>query len=314
MNLLMLGLVFVFSLFILIKGADVFVEEAKTIGVKMGMSPFAIGVLIVGMGTSLPELASSLAAVYNNETTMVTANVVGSNITNILLIVGLLALISPKIVIRRDLMKSELPIFVIATTHFLFIIHDGIVTRVESFLLLGTFAAYLWYIIKEPPSDLEVIEEVSKEDNSNLFKSIALLVVGLVAIVLGAHFTVYSAIEMASLIGVPISIVTILGIAIGTSLPELAASFKAIKIGDADLAIGNIFGSNVMNMLFVVGLPAFFTNLLVDNVVMEMGMYILLATSVIFFVHGLSRRLMRWEGAMLLLFFAFFVIQLFQYI
>lgn len=314
MNLLMLGLVFVFSLFILIKGADVFVEEAKTIGVKMGMSPFAIGVLIVGIGTSLPELASSLAAVYNNETTMVTANVVGSNITNILLIVGLLALISPKIVIRRDLMKSELPIFVIATTHFLFIIHDGIVTRVESFLLLGTFAAYLWYIIKEPPSDLEVIEEVSKEDNSNLFKSIALLVVGLVAIVLGAHFTVYSAIEMASLIGVPISIVTILGIAIGTSLPELAASFKAIKIGDADLAIGNIFGSNVMNMLFVVGLPAFFTNLLVDNVVMEMGMYILLATSVIFFVHGLSRRLMRWEGAMLLLFFAFFVIQLFQYI
>lgn len=310
----MLGLVFVFSLFILIKGADVFVEEAKTIGVKMGMSPFAIGVLIVGIGTSLPELASSLAAVYNNETTMVTANVVGSNITNILLIVGLLALISPKIVIRRDLMKSELPIFVIATTHFLFIIHDGIVTRVESFLLLGTFAAYLWYIIKEPPSDLEVIEEVSKEDNSNLFKSIALLVVGLVAIVLGAHFTVYSAIEMASLIGVPISIVTILGIAIGTSLPELAASFKAIKIGDADLAIGNIFGSNVMNMLFVVGLPAFFTNLLVDNVVMEMGMYILLATSVIFFVHGLSRRLMRWEGAMLLLFFAFFVIQLFQYI
>lgn len=310
----MLGLIFVFSLFILIKGADVFVEEAKTIGVKMGMSPFVIGVLIVGMGTSLPELASSLAAVYNNETTMVTANVVGSNITNILLIVGLLALISPKIVIRRDLMKSELPIFVIATTHFLFIIHDGIVTRVESFLLLGTFAAYLWYIIKEPPSDLEVIEEVSKEDNSNLFKSIALLVVGLVAIVLGAHFTVYSAIEMASLIGVPISIVTILGIAIGTSLPELAASFKAIKIGDSDLAIGNIFGSNVMNMLFVVGLPAFFTNLLVDNVVMEMGMYILLATSVIFFVHGLSRRLMRWEGAMLLLFFAFFVIQLFQYI
>jgi len=278
------------------------------------MSPFVIGVLIVGMGTSLPELASSLAAVYNNETTMVTANVVGSNITNILLIVGLLALISPKIVIRRDLMKSELPIFVIATTHFLFIIHDGIVTRVESFLLLGTFTAYLWYIIKEPPSDLEVIEEVSKEDNSNLFKSIALLVVGLVAIVLGAHFTVYSAIEMASLIGVPISIVTILGIAIGTSLPELAASFKAIKIGDSDLAIGNIFGSNVMNMLFVVGLPAFFTNLLVDNVVMEMGMYILLATSVIFFVHGLSRRLMRWEGAMLLLFFAFFVIQLFQYI
>ncbi len=313
MNILLLGILFVSALAVLIKGADLFIEGAKTIGVKMGLSPFVIGVLIVGLGTSLPELASSLAAVYNGETTIVAANVVGSNIANILLIVGLLALLSPKIVIRRDLMKSELPLFVIATTHFLFIIHDGVITRVESFLLLGTLAAYLWYIVKEPPSDLEVIEK-PLEGNDRMIKSISLLVIGLLAIIGGAHFTVYSAIEIATLIGVPISIVAILGIAIGTSLPELAVSLKAVKSGDADLAIGNIFGSNAMNMLLVVGLPAFFTNLLVDEVVMNVGIYILLAASVIFFVHGLSRRLMRWEGAMLLLFFIFFIIQLFQYI
>ncbi|MDD4062614.1 MAG: calcium/sodium antiporter [Candidatus Pacebacteria bacterium] len=313
MNILVLGILFVSALAVLIKGADLFIEGAKTIGVKMGLSPFVIGVLIVGFGTSLPELASSLAAVYNGETTIVAANVVGSNIANILLIVGILALLSPKIVIRRDLMKSELPLFVIATTHFLFIIHDGIITRVESVLLLGTLAAYIWYIIKEPPSDLEVIEK-PLEGNDRTIKSISLLIIGLLAIIGGAHFTVYSAIEMASLIGIPISIVTILGIAIGTSLPELAVSLKAVKTGDADLAIGNIFGSNAINMLLVVGLPAFFTNLLVDEVVMNVGIYILLAASVIFFVHGLSRRLMRWEGAMLLLFFIFFVIQLFQYI
>lgn len=313
MNILVLGILFVSALAVLIKGADLFIEGAKTIGVKMGLSPFVIGVLIVGFGTSLPELASSLAAVYNGETTIVAANVVGSNIANILLIVGLLALLSPKIVIRRDLMKSELPLFVIATTHFLFIIHDGIITRVESFLLLGTLAAYIWYIIKEPPSDLEVIEK-PLEGNDRTIKSISLLIIGLLAIIGGAHFTVYSAIEMASLIGIPISIVTILGIAIGTSLPELAVSLKAVKTGDADLAIGNIFGSNAINMLLVVGLPAFFTNLLVDEVVMNVGIYILLAASVIFFVHGLSRRLMRWEGAMLLLFFIFFVIQLLEYI
>lgn len=313
MNLLILGLIFVSALAILIKGADIFVGGAKTIGVKMGLSPFVIGVLIVGLGTSLPELASSLAAVYNGETTIVAANVVGSNIANILLIVGLLALLSPKIVIKRDLMKSELPLFVIATVHFLFIIHDGIITRVESFLLLGTLAAYIWYIVKEPPSDLEVIEK-PLEGNDRTIKSISLLIVGLLAIIGGAHFTVYSAIEIAALIGIPISIVTILGIAIGTSLPELAVSLKAVKTGDADLAIGNIFGSNAINMLLVVGLPALFTDLLVDEVVMNVGIYILLAASVIFFVHGLSRRLMRWEGAMLLLFFIFFVIQLFQYI
>jgi len=314
MSLIILILILIISLAFLIKGADFFVDGAKSIGLKMGMSPFVVGVLIVGMGTSLPELASSIAAVFQNETTVVLANVVGSNITNILLIVGLLALLSRKIIIKRDLLKSELPLFVIATTHFLFIISDGVVTRIESILLLGTFFAYLWYIIKEPPSDLEVTEEKPKEDKKETVNSISLIVFGLIGIIAGAHFTVYSSIELAYLIGIPVSIVAILGIAIGTSLPELMVSLSAIKSGDADLAIGNIFGSNAINMLLVVGVPAFITNLYADKVVMDLGITILLAASIIFFVHGLSRRLMRWEGAMLLLFFFFFVIQLFNYI
>jgi len=314
MSLILLILILLVSLLALIKGADFFIDGAKSIGLKMGMSPFVIGVLIVGMGTSLPELASSIAAVFQNETTVVLANVVGSNITNILLIVGILALFSRRIVIRRELLKSELPLFVIATTHFLFIISDGVVTRIESILLLGTFIAYLWYIIKEPPSDLEEVEEKPKEDKKETVKSIGLIVFGLIGIIAGAHFTVYSSIELAYLIGIPVSIVAILGIAIGTSLPELMVSLSAIKTNDADLAIGNIFGSNAINMLLVVGIPAFMTNLYADKVVMDLGIGILLAASIIFFVHGLSRRLMRWEGAMLLLFFFFFVIQLFNYI
>ncbi len=307
-------LILVISLATLIKGADFFVNGAKSIGLKMGMSPFAIGVIIVGMGTSLPELASSIAAVFQNQTTVVLANVVGSNIANILLIVGVMALLSRKIVIRRDLLKSELPLFVIATAHFLFIISDGVVNKIESFLLLGTFLAYLWYIIKEPPSDIEISEDKKEKENNNIFKSIGIILIGLIGIIAGAHFTVYSSIELASLVGIPLSVVTILGIAVGTSLPELMVSVSAVKSGDADLAIGNIFGSNAINMLLVVGIPALITNLYADEVVMELGVSILLAASVIFFVHGLSRRLMRWEGAMLLLFFIFFVIQLFNYI
>ena len=314
MSLAYLVLIFVCSLAILVKGADFFIESAKKIGIKMGASPFVVGVLIVGLGTSLPELASSIVAVIKDETTIVVANVVGSNITNILLVVGILALLSKKITIRRDLLKSELPLFVIATTHFLFIIHDGVVTRLESLLLLGTFSAYLWYIIKEPPSDLEVIEEKPKEIKNQNLKLAAFLVLGLIGLIVGAHFTVFSAIEMASLIGIPISIIAILGIALGTSLPELTVSLKAIKTGEADLAIGNIFGSNAINMLLVAGIPAFITNLYVDDVIMTIGLPILVAASVIFFAHGLSRRLMRWEGVMLLLFFAFFVVQLLTYI
>jgi len=159
-----------------------------------------------------------------------------------------------------------LPLFVIATTHFIFIISDGVVTRLESLLLLGTFGAYLWYIIKEPPSDLEVMEEKPKENKTETIKSIGLVIAGLVGIIVGAHFTVYSSVELAYTIGIPLSIVTILSIAIGTSLPELMVSISAIKTGDADLAIGN--RSNAFNMLLVVGVSAFITDLYADQVVM----------------------------------------------
>jgi cation:H+ antiporter len=144
---------------------------------------------------------------------------------------------------------------------------------------------------------------------------IALYVIGgLGAVVLGAHYTVFAAIEIATLLQIPIGIVSILGIAVGTSLPELVVSLQAIKTGAADLAIGNIFGSNAVNMLLVAGFPALITTLHADEVVMSVGLHVLIASSVIFVVHGLSRRLMRWEGMMLLLFFTFFVVQLFAYV
>jgi cation:H+ antiporter len=286
---------------------------AKKVGVIFGLSPFVIGVLIVGMGTSLPELASSIAAVFTNNTEIVIANVVGSNITNILLVVGILALLSKKIVIRKDLLQSELPLFAIATTHFFFIVSDGVVDRVEAGLLLGTCAAYLWYILKD--SDEVGADEVKVERDWKTIYGLGFwLVLGLIAIIGGAHYTVYAAVDLAEMIGVPVSIVSILAIAVGTSLPELMVSLRAIKTGEVDMAVGNIFGSNAINMLLVVGVPALMTTLYADEVVMGVGLHILMASSVILLVHGLARKLMQWEGAMLLLFYAFFVVQLFKYI
>ncbi len=300
------------SLFVLIKGSGLFIIGASTLGVRIGLSPFVIGVLIVGIGTSLPELASSLAAVISGAPEIVVANVVGSNITNILLVVGTLALLSRRaIMIRRDLLKSELPLFAIATTHFIFIIMDGVVTRLEALLLLGTFAAYLWYILKEP-SDDEEYEEAAPAVDARMTRTLLFLAVGLGGVIAGAHFTVSAAVSLATLLDVPLGIVSILGIAIGTSLPELMVSLQALKTGAVDMAIGNIFGSNAVNMLLVAGLPALIAPLYADVVVMEVGIYILAAASLIFLVSGLSRRLRQWEGLMLLLFFGYFVIQLFS--
>ncbi len=302
------------ALFALVRGADMFVVGAKQVGASLGMSKFAIGVLIVGFGTSLPELASSIAAALEGSTEIVLANAVGSNITNILLVVGVLATIGGRVVIKRDLIKTELPIFFIATTHFIAVVYDGTVDRLEAMLLLGTFAAYMWYLFVEARTE-DSVELQKKGRHEHLKgKSIALILIGILAVLVGANYTVDMVVNIATVMSVPLGLVSIGAIALGTSLPELFVSINAIKTGEAELAIGNIFGSNAFNILVVIGIPGLITPLIADAVVMQLGLGILLAASAIFFVNGLARQIMRWEGMMMLLFFAFFILKLVDFL
>jgi len=304
----------VVALIALVRGAGMFVTGAKQVGASLGMSKFAIGVLIVGFGTSLPEFASSVAAALDGSTEIVVANAVGSNITNILLIVGLLAVIGGGVVIKRDLLKTELPVFFISTTLFVAVVFDGSVDRIEAVLLLGTFAAYVWYLFFEGRSE-DTVEPKEKIDRPSLeAKSLAYIAIGVTAVLIGAHYTVAMVVNIATALSVPLGLVSIAAIALGTSLPELFVSMKSIKDGDAELAIGNIFGSNAFNMLIVVSVPALITPLLADEVVMELGLKILMAASAIFFVTGLAKQVMRWEGLMMLLFFSFFIAKLVNFI
>ena len=296
------------ALFVLLRGADLLIDSAKSIGFRFGLHPYVIGFVIVGFGTSLPELASSIAGVLQGAPEIVIANVVGSNITNILLIVGLMALWGGTIVIKKDLLSGELPIFFISTVHFAAIIYDGVVDKLEALLLLGTFAAYMWYIYSESKADLDVdAKEAQSVRHPYLF-----FIFGLAALLVGAHYTVEMSVNLATAFAVPIGLVSILAIAIGTSLPELIVSLKAIKTGEAALAIGNIFGSNAFNILVVTSIPAFIASapLPSDEVVMKLGLAVLLAASAIFFVSGLARKVSRWEGLMMLIFFAFFLLKL----
>lgn len=301
------------ALFVLVRGADVFVVGAKQVGASFGMSSFAIGVLIVGLGTSLPELASSLAAVMAGTTEIVVANAVGSNITNILLIVGVLAAIGGPVLINKNLLKTELPIFFIATIHFVASIYDGVVDRVEALLLFGTLIAYIWYLFSsgnEAKKEMEIGEKPEKVT----IKSVVYIVFGIAAVLAGAHYTVEMAVNIATGLSVPIGLVSIGAIAIGTSLPELFVSLQALKSKETDLAIGNIFGSNAFNILLVVGIPGMIMPLQVDVVVMELGILILVAASLILFVNGLARQIQKWEGIAMILFFIFFLIKLVDFI
>ena len=277
------------------------------------MSQFVIGVLIVGMGTSLPELASSLAGAWSGETEIVLANAVGSNITNILLIVGVLAFLGGKVIIKQELIKTELVVFFIATVNFIAVVFDGRVDRVEGLLLLGTFSAYIWYLFmeaKQPKTSSKII----KSNSSFPFKALIISIFSLTALLVGASYTIDMAVNIATAFAVPIGLISITAIAIGTSLPELFVSIQAIKTKQTEMAIGNIFGSNAFNMLVVVGLPALIVPLSAGVVVMKLGLGIMIASSAIFFVIGLARQVMRWEGLMMLIFFLFFLIKLMAFI
>ena len=292
-----------------------FVEGAKRIGAHFGMTSFAIGVLIVGLGTSLPELASSLAAVLAGSTEIVIANAVGSNITNILLIVGILAALGGPVVINKNLLKTELPIFVIATIHFVLSVYDGVIDRIEALLLVGTLSAYLWYLFSpsnEAKKQMEIDVEETKSKLST--KDVVFVVLGIAAVLLGAHYTVQMAVNIATGLAIPLGLVSIGAIAIGTSLPELFVSLQAIKNNEVDLAIGNIFGSNAFNILLVVGLPGLLAPLVAGEVVMELGLVVMIAASLILFVNGLASQIQKWEGVMMILFFIFFMVKLVQFV
>lgn len=305
--------VLVVALYVLVRGADLFIEGAKQIGAALGMTSFAIGVLIVGIGTSLPELASSIAAVMANETEIVIANAVGSNITNILLIVGLLAALGGPVLINKNLLKTELPIFFIATIHFVASLYDGRVDRVEALLLFGTFTAYMWYLFSsnnEAKKEMEV-----KNGKARItIRSVVFAFLGIIAVLLGAKYTVAMAVNIATGLSVPIGLVSIGAIAIGTSLPELFVSLQALKTKETDLAIGNIFGSNAFNILMVVGIPGLITPLEAGEVVMQLGIWVLVAASLILFVNGLSQRVQKWEGVAMVIFFIFFLVKLVAFV
>jgi len=243
-----------------------------------------IGVLIVGLGTSLPELASSLAAVAAGTTEIVIANAVGSNITNILLIVGVLAMLSGPVMINKNLLKTELPIFFIATVHFAASVYDGMIDRIEALLLFGTFCAYMWYLFSS--NNAAKKEMAVKNGNGKItLKSVVFVVTGITAVLLGANYTVEMAVNIATGLSIPIGLVSIGAIAIGTSLPELFVSLQAMKTGETDLAIGNIFGSNAFNILMVVGIPGLIMPLEAGEVVMQLGIAVLIAASAILRLH-----------------------------
>jgi len=297
---------------LLIKGADWFVEGASKIADKLGIPQLVIGLTIVAMGTSAPEAAISISASLKGSADIAVGNVVGSNIMNVLLILGITALITP-LAVQKSTIKYELPFLIIITAIFAAIgLSDNVVGRGDGLILWGLFIiylAYLFFMAKKGQSALE--EGEAAEENESIFKMLGLIVVGCVLIVVGSNITVDAATVIAKIFGMSERFIGLTIVAFGTSLPELVTSVTAGIKKKADIAVGNIVGSNIFNILFVIGTSALITpvayqaNFLVDSIVCIATVVLLLAC-----VMNRENKLKRYGGILMLLGYAGYFVYL----
>lgn len=293
----------------LVKGADWFVEGTAGIARKFGIPQLVIGLTIVAMGTSAPEAAVSITAALKGNAGISIGNVVGSNILNILIILGISAVIVA-LAIQDSTIKYETPYMIFVTIVLLVMgFTGGTVTRLEGVILWVLFILYLAYLFRLAKNNKE---EDAEENRSPLLLLISAIVGGVI-IVWGSNITVDSATAIAKMIGLSESFIGLTIVALGTSLPELVTSVTAARKGNADIAIGNIVGSNIFNILFVIGTAALITpipfasNFLIDSVIAILA-GILLWISV-FRTKKLTRK---WGIIMLLCYGAYFVYLLLQ--
>ncbi len=310
MELLLWGGVFIVALIALIKGADWVLDSAQKIGLALGMSPFLVGVLIVGFGTSAPELASSLFGVVGGATEIPAANAVGSNIANILLIIGLAAVFARgTMVATKKLIDVELPLMLLSTFFFFGVAYDGVITIVESLFLLVGFAVYIAYALVH--RDAAPPTEGAGERPRVRALDIGLLIVGFVFLIGGAKYLIDAVLVMSELAGIPVGVITLLAVAVGTSLPELLVSIKAALQNNAELSLGNIFGSNIFNILFVVGVSGLLGTMTLDVATVTLAIPMMVATTLFFVISGISNKIHTWEGAFFILIYTLFVVKLF---
>lgn len=250
----------------LIKGADIFVEGASTIAKKFNVPPMVIGLTIVAMGTSAPEAAVSITSSLAGQNDMSIANVVGSNFFNILVVLGVSSIIA-KLPVQKDTIKNDTPFLILVSLLLLIFGLNLKLGRLEGFMLLGLFTLFLIKTVKSgmksnnsdtdtSSSEAAVAIDISQEDHVSIPKTILLCIIGAIGIIFGGDLVVNSATNIATSFGMSANLVGLTIVAVGTSLPEFVTSVVATKKGETDIAIGNVIGSNLFNILLVLGLSA----------------------------------------------------------
>ena len=311
--------IFLVGLIVLSWSADRFVYGASALAKNIGISPMMIGLTIVAMGSSAPEIVVSAMASANGNMNTAVGNALGSNITNIALVLGITALVKP-LVVASTTLKRELPALLVITLIAVAFLFDGELASYEGLILMGLFVFVLammaWLSLQVDKED-PLVAETADEIPSNVSTTSALIWVGvgLVLLPLSAHFLVDSAVDIARYFGISDLVIGLTIIAFGTSLPELAASIAGVLKGEDDLALGNIIGSNIFNLLAVLGMPGLIAPGLLDPDVFNRDMWVMLGLTLLLFLFSFDligkRIISRTNGALFLASFIGYQIWLF---
>ena len=289
--LLIVGFVF------LIKGADFFVDGASSVAAKLKVPSLIIGLTVVSIGTSLPEAAVSVSASLSGDNAISLGNVIGSNIFNLLMVVGISSLILP-VVSDSDILKRDMPLSIGFTAILCVMLLDGELGRIDAAILLVLLAAYMFILIR---SALKNRTEESEKKELSWIKSIIFIIVGAAAIIGGGQMVVNGARTIAINLGMGETLVGLTVVAIGTSLPELVTSIVAARKGDSGIAMGNVVGSNIFNILFILGMAGVISPMSADaEFFIDTGILIAVSLMMLFFAFT-KRETSRFEGAICVL-------------
>ncbi|MCH7760911.1 calcium/sodium antiporter [candidate division TA06 bacterium] len=302
-------IIFIVSLFILIKASGYFTDSAEKIGLFFDIPDFIVGVTIVAIGTSLPELVTSIIAVSRGSSEIVVGNVVGSNITNIFLVLGIAGIVGKKIKLTYEIVHVDLPFLLGSAFLLAMTIWDGVFTLPESILCIASMIIYIVYTIKTVKKNRD--DEIKKEKKPD-WKPFVILVLSSIFIYLGAKYTIESIIQLSEIFQIGKEIIAVSAVALGTSLPELAVVISTARKGKLEMAVGNVLGSNIFNSFAVMGIPAFMGTLTIPNSILTFSLPIMLIATLLYFFITLGKEITKWEGWLLIIFYIFFIGKLFN--
>lgn len=289
-------------------GADRLTDGAVAIAQRMNVPEIVIGLTIVAMGTSMPEFCVSFAGALKGTADLAVGNVVGSNIFNAMLIVGVAAMVAPMSILKSTV-KKDIPFAVFASLILFQLCLNNRITRIEAFVLLIMFAVFMIYTVMGAKNGMPTAseEEAKKNKSKGLSKDVFYVVAGLAALIVGSNIFVDNATEIARLLGVSEAVIGLTIVAAGTSLPELATSIVAARKGQSAIAIGNVIGSNVFNILFIIGLTGVIRPMQIVGLT-NIDFAVMLGSMLLLWLMSFTKyTLSRWEGAVLAVLYVVYV-------